>query len=457
MLTAVIATTGFLLIGSSAVSVYKAAEHNHAASEVVVTATISERLFDAMLSGRLERGSILGGLGTDTSVDTALTARIAETRRDSEAAYAQATALLAEVSNARAIAILVRLRNAHAKMEPLRQSLDQQLIRPKLDRDITILVNTMPECVVVVSRDGSIIQINPAGLTMLGTTLAADVEGYPAQNFIVPAHREAWLKCHRRVCDGEEISWETEVVRHGSPSRKIEVHAVPLSPPDGRPPVFLAIARDVTERKRMEQQETLLTREVDHRAKNVLTVVLAALRLTPRSNADTYASAVEGRVMALARSHTLLSQDRWAGANLRTLIEGEMAPFLSRIEGTQPVPATKLLIEGPSIQLPAHVVQPLGMVIHELATNAIKHGALSVASGQVAIRWCLNKEERLALHWTEYAGPKIEYAPTGRGFGSRMIKSSVHLQLRGTLQLDWLRDGLNAQIELPMIQAGRQA
>ena len=312
------------------------------------------------------------------------------------------------------------------------------------------LVNTMPECVVVVSREGNIIQINPAGAAMLGTALASDVEGHPVHNFIAPAHRDVWLEQHRSVCDGEEICWETELVTRGSQPRNIEVHAVPLSSADDKPPLFLAIARDVTERNRMQRQEALLTREVDHRAKNVLTVVLAALRLTPKSNAESYGSAVEGRVMALARCHTLLSQDRWIGTSLQTLIEGEMAPFLSSAEATDRSITTKLHLEGPPIHLPAHVVQPLGMILHELATNAIKHGALSVPSGRVAISWAIDETKSLSLNWMEFAGPQIEHAPVSRGFGFRMIKSSVLSQLRGKLQMDWPRDGLSTRITLPI-------
>ncbi|HZF77400.1 MAG TPA: HWE histidine kinase domain-containing protein [Acetobacteraceae bacterium] len=214
------------------------------------------------------------------------------------------------------------------------------------------------------------------------------------------------------------------------------------------------LERRITERtaeiRAGEARVRLLAREVDHRAKNALAVVQAALRLTPRDDVTSFAQAVEGRVSALARAQTLLSADRWRGASLQGLLEGELAPFLVAEGGTEARP--QAVLHGPSVLLPAAAAQPLAMAIHELATNALKYGALSTASGRVEVTWRLVGEAGaiLTLSWAEAGGPPLEGPPERRGFGSRVLASVVRGQLGGTLALHWGQGGLVCDIELPL-------
>jgi two-component sensor histidine kinase/GAF domain-containing protein len=204
------------------------------------------------------------------------------------------------------------------------------------------------------------------------------------------------------------------------------------------------LLRDITERRRAEQRQELMTRELDHRAKNALAVVLAALRLTPATEPRAYAAAVEGRVCALARAHTLLTETQWAGANLRDLVHGELKPFLSPIgEGPQ------AQLDGPRIMLAPHAAQPISMALHELATNAIKHGALSATAGRVQATWRLD-QGRLHLHWAERGGPANVTPPVRRGFGSRVIYGTIVEQLGGTLEWAWPSSGVVCDIGLPV-------
>ncbi|HEV7263734.1 MAG TPA: HWE histidine kinase domain-containing protein [Falsiroseomonas sp.] len=156
-------------------------------------------------------------------------------------------------------------------------------------------------------------------------------------------------------------------------------------------------------------------RLVDHRAKNALAVVQAALRLTPSTSPEQYAAAVEGRVAALARAHTLLAEHRWAGAQL---LEGELSAFLTtgRAEG-QP----RAELAGPDVQVAATAAQSLSLTFHKLATNAVQYGALSVAEGRLSVTWGVDHEAGLLhLRWQETSGPILEKAPARRGFGSRV-------------------------------------
>ncbi len=197
---------------------------------------------------------------------------------------------------------------------------------------------------------------------------------------------------------------------------------------------------DITERKKAEERQALLAREVDHRAKNALALVQSIVRLTKADNVPQYAKAVEGRITALARVHTVLAHARWQGADIRGLIEEELAPYQVR-------DIDRVNMEGPSIFLQPTTAQTLAMSIHELATNAAKYGALSVQTGRVAIRWAVNDGD-LDLRWEEIGGPHVE-SPSTRGFGTRSVIASIETQLQGQARFDWRTEGLLCEMRVP--------
>jgi len=224
--------------------------------------------------------------------------------------------------------------------------------------------------------------------------------------------------------------------------------------PDGTPRRIAGTVQDVTARREAEERRALLAREVDHRAKNVLAVVQAALRLTPRTDAATYARAVEGRVAALARAHTLLAAQRWAGAGLREVLEGELSAFLLEGGGSGGPQAE---LHGPPLRVSPSAAQSLSLVVHELATNAVKHGALSVPAGRLGVSWSVEAQPaELLLRWRESGGPAPR-ADAPRGFGSRLIGAVVRDQLGGALALDWAEDGLRVEMRFPLSRIGLDA
>ena len=159
--------------------------------------------------------------------------------------------------------------------------------------------------------------------------------------------------------------------------------------------------RDISARRADEARKTLLMREVDHRAKNILAVVQSVLRLTSRDEPRAFATAVEARVAALARAHSLLAEGGWYGADLRAVAERALSPHAPTAGGGT------VRLDGPPVPLASAAVQPLAMVLHELATNAAKYGALSVPGGTVALTWRTTKDggkSRLHLQWTEANG-----------------------------------------------------
>ena len=165
------------------------------------------------------------------------------------------------------------------------------------------------------------------------------------------------------------------------------------------------------------------------------------VRLTRADNIPDYSKAVEGRIAALARVHTILSLSSWEGAELSRLVDGELAPFMTK-DGRRVVAA------GPKVRLEPSTAQTLALALHELATNAAKYGALSSLSGCVAVSWKLNPD-CLELEWTEDAGPRVE-TPTSSGFGTRSVIASIETQLGGRALFDWRPEGLCCRLCVPV-------
>lgn len=199
---------------------------------------------------------------------------------------------------------------------------------------------------------------------------------------------------------------------------------------------------DITERKQAEEHQALLAREVDHRARNALAVIQSIVRLTRAESIDEHKEAVEGRITALARAHTLLSESRWHGADLRTLVTEELAPYCANR-------GEKINTAGPAVSLQPSVAQTLAMALHELATNAAKYGALSVDSGTLAVTWEVNAGT-LRLDWRETGAPALVQGSSPHGFGMKLISTSIDQQLCGKVRFDWNERGLHCAISIPL-------
>jgi PAS domain S-box-containing protein len=198
---------------------------------------------------------------------------------------------------------------------------------------------------------------------------------------------------------------------------------------------------DITDRKSAEERQTLLVREVDHRARNALAVVQSIIRLTRAESKEAYVAAVEGRITALSRAHVLLSQSRWQGANLSRILDEELAPYRrSEVE--------RIVTSGPEVFLEPATAQILALALHELATNAAKYGALSSAFGRVKLSWEL-RQGCLVVQWMESGGPPVS-PPCSEGYGTRVIGASVERQLDGSATFDWRPEGLRFAMSIPL-------
>ena len=220
----------------------------------------------------------------------------------------------------------------------------------------------------------------------------------------------------------------------------VEVSVTMLSE---RPEGLLSVVVDLTERMRAEAQKNLLIDELNHRVKNTLASVqsLSALTMKHTRSAKTFNQAFSARLLALSATHNLLTRAAWERAALNDLVVTELEPYEGREHA-------RVTIAGPPVDLSPRQTISLGMVLHELATNSSKYGALSAPGGRISISWEA-EAGRLRIDWREQGGPPVE-PPTRRGFGSRLIERSVARELGGRFEPSYQPEGFGCTIELPL-------
>ena len=205
-------------------------------------------------------------------------------------------------------------------------------------------------------------------------------------------------------------------------------------------------AVDVTDRKEVEAHLRLLMRELTHRSKNLLAVIQAMARQTARhiGSIDEFLDRFSARLQALARSHDLLVQEGWYGASLSELVRAEVGDYVDEKE-------PQISIEGPALLLTPEAAQSLGLALHELATNAVKYGALSVSSGRVSITWQQRPKSEgggIEIVWAESGGPAV-VVPKWRGFGTLVIENNLARSLEADVNLKFVKSGVRCQIMIP--------
>ena len=238
----------------------------------------------------------------------------------------------------------------------------------------------------------------------------------------------------------EELTIELLNYRRDGTSFWNQLYLSPLLDDVGALMYYFASQLDVTERRRakdLERSEHALLREVDHRSKNALAIVQSIVRLTKRSSIDSYVSAVQGRVDVLARSHSSLADGRWRAVDLERIVRDELTPF----------GISNFVLTGASVSINADAVQPVALVLHELAGNAVQHGALAKTGGKVVVSWEA-PGATLRLHWRETGGSPPSTSPV-RGYGLTMIDAIIGRQLRGRIRYSWDAAGLGLVFEVP--------
>lgn len=241
---------------------------------------------------------------------------------------------------------------------------------------------------------------------------------------------------------------EYRIVTPPGEVRWFKIRGQPFYRADGRASRLAGIALDVTDRKQAEAHRALLANELNHRVKNTLATVQAIVvqTLRARLSHDETRDIIQGRIQSLAAASDVLTRESWDGATLTAVAMTALAPF--RVDGDR-----RITIRGPEVMLTPRLALAFAMAFHELATNAVKYGALTNAIGRVHLDWDVVDGARprtLRLTWRELDGPPVD-PPTRRGFGSRLIERALADELEGRAEIAYRPDGIvfTAEARLP--------
>lgn len=302
------------------------------------------------------------------------------------------------------------------------------------------IVHSSDDVIVSKTLDGIITSWNTGAERVFGYT-AAEAIGQPITIVIPEDRRAEEREILSKIRRGERID-HFETIRHRKNGNRIVVSLTvsPIKDSDGVVVGASKIARDITEQKQIQERISMLGREAEHRSKNLLANVLAMINLSRADSVEELKRSVQGRIRALANVHSLFAASRWIGAELTQIVKQEIAPYSAGADN-------RARISGPQVLLEPDLAQAVAMVIHELATNAAKYGALSSSRGRVDVTWS-DADRKLQLVWAETNGPRVE--PQSRtGFGSKIIEQMA-TERKGTIAFDWRPEGVVCRMVLPL-------
>lgn len=350
-------------------------------------------------------------------------------------------------TNGALLAEVAERRTAEQRLQELTATLEQRVAeRTRALGESAALLQTVTDNAGVglarIDSNGRYRFANPAYAESFG--LSGSVTGEDAARLLGPVYSEQIEAQVARALAGERVASELSLPgRPGQQPRHFSVVYAPEHDAATLTGVVIAMF-DITERKGAEERIRLLLSEINHRVKNSLSLVCAIARHTTARDPQDYLERFSARIQALAASHDLLARTEWQSIPLSALIRSQLAHFEDLID-------TRITLKGDPLDLSTGAAQTLGMVLHELATNAAKHGALSDQRGQVEITWEIVPDpeaDRFLISWTERNGPVIG-SPADQGFGSTVIKPMAELSLNGTVNLSFAPSGFSWQLQCP--------
>ena len=313
------------------------------------------------------------------------------------------------------------------------------------------LLNALPVAIYTTDREGRITFYNQAAVEFSGRTPVIgsdswcvtwrlyDADGAPLPHDLCPM--ATTLK------SGVDPKGRVIAIAERPDGSRVPFTPFPklLRDASGRVTGAINMLVDMTERKRAEDEQRALIDELNHRVKNTLATVQSIAAQTMRSTPHEFIENFDARVMALSQAHNLLTRRRWTGVGLGELLDQQF--------GALAIEDERLTLEGPEITLSPRIGLLLGMLIHELATNATQHGALSLGGGKVRLQWSVSEADDrrrgLSLRWTESGGRSVTL-PAKRGFGIRLLERSVAKDLRGRVDLRFPPAGVQCDIDFPL-------
>ena len=321
-------------------------------------------------------------------------------------------------------------------------------LSPEVEEDrssslLNALIDTTPDIIYAKDLKGRWILLNSAAGVLLGKDPkrllgCRDRDLLPLKEAVVIEQHDAEVFAGRTVEGEEQVTYAD-----GSQHIKLSLKS-PLRDRAGKIIGLVGISRDITASKQAREREMTLAFEVDHRANNLLALIQSFVRLTKADTIDDYKRRLGARIEALARSHNILADKRWDGADLRVLLSSELSPY--------GLAGHNISLNGPPVLLRIDTSQSLALAFHELTSNAVSHGALYDKIGKMSVAWDIdssNDTSAIKIIWIENL--KRAYTkPEKLGFGLKLMKTSIEAHLKGQVTLRWLPARIECEITVPI-------
>jgi PAS domain S-box-containing protein len=351
-------------------------------------------------------------------------------------------------------------------VSPIRGPKGQVMGASKIARDITerkraeqalrdseerfrSLANAVPDMVWIADSDGTITFANNGWFQFCGITPDQNAGGWP-ELVLHPDDRERCLEQWKRALqNGTDYEIEVRNRRYDGEYRWFLTRATPVRDAHGRITAWFGATTDIHDRMQAEERQRWLTSELSHRVKNLLSVV-QVLASRSASKATSIAECMQifrGRLLALSAAHNALIAGHWNWASLTSLVQTTLEPYLGE--------ADRIRLDVQDLRLDPEVAQTLAIGLHELATNAVKYGALSSPTGRITLTAHTETGEggdELHLIWQENGGPEVQ-PPAAVGFGTTTLYGAMQYQHKGRAELDWRKEGLICRLVLPLAGA----
>ncbi len=312
--------------------------------------------------------------------------------------------------------------------------------------ELAAIVELSQDAIISHDLDGTITSWN-AGAELLYGYKAAEAIGRSMPKLLDGNLPDRWPQMLARLRHGEQIEhFDTVRIAKGGRSIDVSIKVSPVRGRDGRIAGASVVARDISERRAAEQKTALLLGELDHRVKNTLAIVSAVVSQTLKTSAtpEAFAAEIDGRIRAIAQAHSLLTRTGQGAMSLRAVVTTELAPY-DRGDGA-------IAVTGGEFALTPKAGLAMAMAIHELASNAAKYGALSTASGRLAVAWKIaahSADRTLTLTWAESGGPAVQ-PPARRGFGTTLIERTMTHEFDAKVTREFLNPGLRCTFVIPL-------